>query len=134
MYILPGRTRDVGEILSTELAVQKVENSKILLILLRSIAFLARQGLPLRGDGKEVDSNFRQLLLLQATENKKSQNGLVNPQTPLHRRIYRMALKLLGDITKRIRKAKFFTLMADEATDAGNKEQLVIVFRWVDET
>jgi len=28
---------------------------------------------------------------------------------------------------------KFFTLMADEATDAGNKEQLVIVFRWVDE-
>ena len=44
-----------------------------------------------------------------------------------------MAVKLLGDITKRIQKAKFFTLMADEATDAGNAKQLVIVFRWVDE-
>ena len=44
-----------------------------------------------------------------------------------------MAVKLLGDITKRIQKVKFFTLMADETTDAGNKEQLVIVFRWVDE-
>ena len=44
-----------------------------------------------------------------------------------------MARRLLGDITKRIQKAKFFTLMADEATDAGNKEQLVIVLRWVDE-
>ena len=44
-----------------------------------------------------------------------------------------MAVKLLGDITKRIQKAKFFTLMADETTDAGNKDQLVIVFCWVDE-
>ena len=79
LYILPGQTRDVGEILNTELAVQKVENSKILLILLRSIAFLARQGLALRGDGKEVDSNFRQLLLLQATENKKITEWLSKP-------------------------------------------------------
>ena len=44
-----------------------------------------------------------------------------------------MVIKLLGDITKRIQKAKFFTLMADETTDTGNKEQLVIVFCWVEE-
>lgn len=24
--------------------------------------------------------------------------------------------------------------MADESTDAGNNEQLIIIFRWVDET
>lgn len=41
-----------------------------------------------------------------------------------------MVLKLFGDITKRIQKVNFFTLMADEATDACNKEQLVIVFHW----
>ena len=139
LYILPGQTRDVGEILNTELAVQKVENSKILLILLRSIAFLARQGLALRGDGKEVDSNFRQLLLLQATENKKITEWLSKPTNTFTSKdiqneiLKLMALKLLGEITKRIQKARFFTLMADEATDSGNKEQLVIVFRWVDE-
>ena len=139
MYILPRQTRDVGEILNSELAVQKVENSKILLILLRSIAFLARQGLPLRGDGKEGDSNFRQLLLLQATENKKITEWLSKPTNTFTSKdiqneiLKLMALKLLNDITRRIQKAKFFTLMADEATDAGNKEQLVIVFRWVDE-
>ena len=139
MYILPGQTRDVGEILDTEHAVQKVENRKILLILLRSIAFLARQGLALRGDGKEVDSNFRQLLLLQATENKKITEWLSKPINTFTSKYIQnemlklMAVKLLGDITKRIQKVKFFTLMADETTDAGNKEQLVIVFRWVDE-
>ena len=138
MYILPGQIRDVGEILDTEHAVQKVENRKILLILLRSIAFLARQGLALRGDGKEVDSNFRQLLL-QATENKKITEWLSKPTNTFtskdiqNEMLKLMAVKLLGDITKRIQKVKFFTLMADETTDAGNKEQLVIVFCWVDE-
>ena len=34
---------------------------------------------------------------------------------------------------QRIQKARFFALMADGATDSCNKEQLVIVFRWVDE-
>ena len=27
----------------------------------------------------------------------------------------------------------FFSLMADETTDAANKEQLVIVYRWIDD-
>ena len=33
-----------------------------------------------------------------------------------------MVLKLLRGITANIRKVKFFTILADEATDAGNKE------------
>ena len=114
MYILPGQTRDVGEILDTEHAVQKVEKRKILLILLRSIAFLARQGLALRGYGKEVDSNFRQLLLLQATENKKITEWLSKPTNTFtskdiqNEMLKLMAVKLLGDLTKRIQKVKFF--------------------------
>lgn len=43
-----------------------------------------------------------------------------------------MVLKLLGDITKRIQKARLFTLNGDGATDASNKKQLVIMFHWVD--
>jgi len=44
-----------------------------------------------------------------------------------------MALKLLCGITANIRKAKFLIILADKATDAGNKEQITIVLRWVDE-
>ena len=44
-----------------------------------------------------------------------------------------MALNLLCEITANIQKAKIFTILADEATDVGNKEQLTIIFCWVDE-
>jgi len=40
----------------------------MLLKILSSINYLARQGLALRGDGDEADSNFLQLLQLKAEE------------------------------------------------------------------
>ena len=44
-----------------------------------------------------------------------------------------MVLKFLRGITANIQKVKFFTILADKSMDAGNKEQLNIVFLWVDE-
>ena len=43
-----------------------------------------------------------------------------------------MALQL-REIASSIQKARFFTLMADEETDAANKEQVVICLRSVDD-
>ena len=40
---------------------------------------------------------------------------------------------ILNDILKEIRKAKFFAIMADEAT-SHNDEQLSLCLRFVDET
>ena len=139
MYVLPKQVRDVGEHLDSEHASNKAENRKILLTILRNITFLARQGLPLRGDGAEDNSNFKQLLLLQAKDNSRILDWISKPintftSKEIQNEILKlMALKLLLGITANIRKAKFFTILADEATDAGNKEQLTIVFRWVDE-
>jgi len=50
---LPKITRDVGEMLSSEHAKEKCDNTEYLLKILENIRFLGRQGLPLRGDGDE---------------------------------------------------------------------------------
>ena len=128
MYVLPKQVRHIGEHLDSEHASNKTENRKILLIILRNITFLARQGLPLRGDGTEDNSNFKQLLLLQAKDNSRILDWISRPINTFTSKetqneiLKLMALKLLRGITANIRKVKFFTILADEATDAGNKE------------
>ena len=52
--------------------------------------------------------------------------------------IQNQVIQVLGDhirdkILHRVRKARCFTLIADEVTDRSNKEQLCIVLRYVDE-
>ena len=42
-----------------------------------------------------------------------------------------MAKKILEEIASNIQQSTFFSLMADETTDAANKEQLVVVYRWI---
>ena len=44
-----------------------------------------------------------------------------------------MALQVLRHIAVQIQNAVFFTVMVDEATDCSNKEQVVLVFRWIEE-
>ena len=40
---------------------------------------------------------------------------------------------MFRDITKNINDNVFFSIMADEATDSSNNEQLVLCIRWVDD-
>ena len=44
-----------------------------------------------------------------------------------------MTLKILQDIAKDINNSIFYTIMADEVTDASNHEQFVICLHWVDQ-
>ena len=61
-------TRDTGDLLSTEYSKKKKGNQAYLLHAISTIRFLARQGLPLRGDADEKESNFYQLMLLRAED------------------------------------------------------------------
>ena len=70
MISLPATCPHVGEMLSSQHAQQKMENRECLLKVLANLKFLARQGLPLRGDGDDSDSNFIQLLKLRARDDK----------------------------------------------------------------
>ena len=57
--------KDIGEMLSSQLAVEKRNNRDYLF---KVIQFLARQGMALRGDNDESDSNFMQLLKLRSID------------------------------------------------------------------
>ena len=43
-----------------------------------------------------------------------------------------MFLKIRLEIIRRVQKAKWFTVIADEVTDVSNKEQLSLVLRCID--
>ena len=99
--------------------------------------FLCRQGLALRGDGTECDSNFQQLLRLKASDDnnladwlKRKENVYTSPD------IQNEIIKVLGNhmlqsITKELQSSPFLTVMADETTDCSNKEQVTMVVRHV---
>ena len=44
-----------------------------------------------------------------------------------------MAQAILRRLVRRIQSSVFFTLMVDETTDISNREQVVLVFRWVED-
>ena len=44
-----------------------------------------------------------------------------------------MALQVLHEITASLQSAVFFAVMVDGTTDKANQEQVVLVFRWVDD-
>ena len=67
----PATTSDIGEMLSLQLARERLERRKYLLNLLSNARFLSRQGLAFRGDVDESDSNFMRLIYLRSEDNPK---------------------------------------------------------------
>ena len=57
--VLPEACPDVGEMLSSQHAQQKKQNRDCLLKIVSNLKVLARQGIALRGDGGDADSNFK---------------------------------------------------------------------------
>ena len=139
LIVLPKQTCDVGELLSREHQEEKATNRRMLLKVLQNIRFLARQGLSLRGDHGDADSNFIQLMHLRSVDcpeveswmtkksNKYTSHDIQNECLQI------MALQILREVSKKIRSSACFTIMADECTDIANKEQFTICIRWVGE-
>ena len=139
IYTLPRTTLDVGELLSAVHASEKESNRKYLLKVSQTVKYLARQGLALRGDGNEIDSNFSQLLLLRANDDPKIHEYLAkrtdkynSPQIQ-NELIQIMANSIVRKIAGAIKDARYYSLMADEVTDSSNREQVAICLRWIDE-
>lgn len=130
-------TKNVDELLSAKHKIEKTMNRKMLLMLISSTKYLARQGIPYRGHSDE-NSNFIQLLKLRSEDVpeiikwlEKKSSKYTSPQIQ-NELIEIMALTLLRGVASNIRESEFFTIMADETTDASNREQLVICLRWID--
>lgn len=108
--------------------------------IISSIRYLARQGLPLRGDGSEEDGNFLQLLQLKGEDDAKLLEWMkrrVNRYTShdIQNDILKtMATHILRDVSSSLHESSFLALMLDETTDIANNEQTTIVLRRVTES
>ena len=137
---IPATTQDIAESLSAQQRREKLNRRQCFLKLLSNIRFLARQGLPLRGHGDETDSNFYQLFRLRGEDDPRIETWLKKKtdkytSADIQNEVLGiMALQVLRNVTASIRAAPFFAIMVDETADISNKEQLVICFRWVDQS
>ncbi len=106
-----------------------------------NILYLARQGLAIRGDD-DAKSNFSNLLDLQRKHDKSLDEHLKTAgknATGKSHRIQNEVIELLGgqvssDIISRVKKAKWFSLLADESADISNFEQVALIIRYICET
>ena len=136
--VIPQSHKNCGDLLSEAYCKEKIVNRCMFAKILTNMHFLARQGLPIRGDGDENESNFIQLLKLRGRDDsrvydwlKRKTNKYTSPE--VQNEIFKiMYLEILRRVSKTIRENKYFTIMADETTDCSNKEQLVLVLRWID--
>ena len=126
-------------LLSEQYAVEMAKNRRMLLKILSSIQFLARQALPLRGHNDGSDGNLYQLLKLQGGEDNDMLEWLqrrVNKYTSPEIQKYLikvMATHVIRDISEKLHKSPFVTIMVDETIDIKNQEQVTVVMRRIDE-
>ncbi len=74
---LPSSISNVGELLTQQYVKEKEYNWKMLIKIISSIRFLARQDLELRGDGSgELNCNFYQMLKLKSEADPKVNDWL----------------------------------------------------------
>ena len=75
-FKLKSEVKDIGESISTQHKELKDRNRKNLLKIIDAIQYLSRQGIALRGDGDEKDSNFNQLLAVGAKHDPEFKDWL----------------------------------------------------------
>ena len=131
---------DVGELLSEKHSEEKAAARQALLKILSSIRSLARQALPMRGNGiGELNSNANQLYRLRGEDDYSllewvKRKGSDYTSHDIQEEMLKvMALKILRDIASEISNVEFFVVMVDETADVSNTEQLVLCIRLVDD-
>ena len=133
---------------SSALQSRIAENKHILQQIVRAIVFLAKQGLPFRGDVEDVSSgknpgNFLALLAMLAESDNLLYRHLHQPRarnaTYLSPRSQNDIISIIGydivrsKILSEVRKARFYSILADEVS-SHNIEHLCLCLRYVDDT
>ena len=125
-------------------------NRAQLIPIIASVIYLGRQGLAFRGhrddskylsDPNNNPGNFQALLGLlqdQSPEVRSLFDDAPRNATYHSKTIQNQIIDVIGDmiaerIIKEVKNAQFFSILADEASDISNKEQLSLVLRFVDE-
>ena len=146
-YRNPTKSIDVG--FEREIQQRIENNQKVLESLFRIVLLCGKQGIPLRGhrddnvswfeedDGNNV-GNFIELVRFRAETDdilcKHLKNAPKNAQytskTIQNEMIDVIGTQIRNNILSEVRKAKYYSVIADEVTDVANKEQLSISVRY----
>ncbi|XP_006812758.1 52 kDa repressor of the inhibitor of the protein kinase-like [Saccoglossus kowalevskii] len=131
---------------SSNIAIQRrLENRRILKMIVKTIVFCGRQCIALRGDHEGITTagnpgNFLGLLCLIAEQDTLLKKHIDSPRDKrghyLSPQIQNELISVIGslilnDLQNEIRESKFYAIMADEAT-SHNTEQLSLCLRFVD--
>ncbi|XP_066981186.1 zinc finger MYM-type protein 1-like [Macrobrachium rosenbergii] len=130
---------------------EKQRNREILDRLISITLYLARQGLPFRGDGEistsenrgnflelvEMFSKYDSVVQLHLDVIKEKQDILKRPQVSLlsnrtqNDLIKALAISVRRVILEEIHQSKVFSILMDETTDVSHTEQVSFVVRYV---
>ena len=130
---------------------EKLRNREILCRLISITLYLARQGLPFRGDSEsstsenrgnflelvEMFSKYDSVVKLHLDVIKEKQETLKRPQVSLlsnrtqNDLIKALAISVRRVILEEIHKSKIFSILMDETTDVSHTEQVSFVVRYV---
>ena len=130
------RNASLPEMFDSKLTYEKFDNRKAFLEILEGIQYLGRQSLPLRGHD-DSQGNFMQLMMSKTRNISKLRAWLEKKKEKytdhhIQNEILKiMALSVLRDIAKNIESGVYYTIMADEVTDAANHEQFVLYLRCI---
>ena len=134
-------TKDASEHIPSAREEDKANNRKAIMKMLSNIRFLARQGIPLRGDGDGNNSNFTQIVHLRTKDNSalsawsvKKTNKCVHLQAHAKQDADSNGtrLEVLTYVAASLHSSPFYSIMADETTDSYNRGKVVICIRWLD--
>ena len=133
--------RDPNEMISDEIVKKREKERQYLIIIMKCLQYLARQGIGFRGNN-DIDSNFAQLILLRSKEHhwirERITSGVDGTKKYTHNEYQDELLNIIASQVLRkklydINNRKMFAVMCDEYTDISNKQQLSFCVRWVDE-
>ena len=110
---------------------------EMLLKLLSSMRYLARQGLPLRGHATD-DGNFYWLVCLFSEDDSDLQKWISQKKAYMSHDVQNECLQLMAHhvlrtLLTKIRNAQYYSIICDEVTDQARQHQLGISIRWIDE-
>jgi len=130
------QTTPVSNQLSTQAKKEQSERRQALLKQLHCLRFLLRQGLAIRGHA-ETEGNLQQLLIMWSTYDTGLKMWMRDKRylSPviINELITIMGLNVLRSLLSNIKECSpaWYGIIADEATDVGNREQLNLSIRWV---
>ena len=139
-----GQKKNVQEQLNKCHADRIAGNRRKRRSMVETVILCGRQNFPLRGndEGRGEDcSNFRALLNFRISAGDKvleehlvtaDKNAIYTTNTVQNELIDVTADYMREQTITRVKKSPFFSITADEVTDASSKEQLAVVLRYVD--